>query len=158
MVTSIQWRSQEFLSIEQFQSQTIWRIGQPWANEKSTGLQFFKTYYLFRSRYLLKRKVNNPQKTEKPIRCPCITSQRYFFKFEVSYYLLCENYHNHIFLMSNVGRYLTLKPSRCKTVFVTDIKGFPRPFFLEPKMIMNYTLVFDQRAGYNRFIEEDGWP
>jgi hypothetical protein len=31
----IQWRSQEFLSIGQFLSQTILRLGQPWAIEKS---------------------------------------------------------------------------------------------------------------------------
>jgi hypothetical protein len=38
----IQWRSQEFLSIGQFPSQTILRSGQPWAIEKAIGLVFSK--------------------------------------------------------------------------------------------------------------------
>jgi hypothetical protein len=62
-----QWRTQEFLS-----------IGQPWAIKKWTGLEFFKTSYLFQSRCLWERKVNNLQPTHDCVRCLCTTSQNYF--------------------------------------------------------------------------------
>jgi hypothetical protein len=75
----VQWRSQEFLSIGQFLSQTILRVGQPWAIEKSSGLQFFKISSLFQSECLLKRKINNPQSRDEHVRRFCTTSQRYLF-------------------------------------------------------------------------------
>ncbi len=49
----------------------------------------------------------------------------------------------------------TSTSSRCKTVFLTDVRGFPCQFFLESKIIMYDTPVFDQRTGYSRFVEED---
>jgi hypothetical protein len=39
----------------------------------------------------------------------------------VFYHLLCETYHdNYIFLWSNAGGYMTLKPRRCKKLFTID--------------------------------------
>jgi hypothetical protein len=84
------WCSQKFLSIGQFPNLTMLRFGQQWAIKKSIELQFFKTFYLFQSWCLLKRKVNNSQSKRWACSVLCTTSQR-FFNFKMSHHLLCEN-------------------------------------------------------------------
>ncbi len=125
---SEQWRSQEFLSIGQFPSQTILRTGQSWAIEKSTGLQYIETSYLFSSQCLLKRKVNNPQPTEEHIRYLCTTSQRYFSTLKCPIIFCVRTLTITIFSLTSTGEYPTSKPSRCRKLFPIDVKGFPGPF------------------------------
>ncbi len=75
--TTYQWRSQEFLSSGQFPNQTILRSGQPWAIEKQLGYSFFKTFYLYKSRCLLKRNFQHPQLTGEHARVLCTISKMY---------------------------------------------------------------------------------
>jgi hypothetical protein len=95
-------------------------------------------FYLFQSQCLLKRKIN---------RRACSVSLYYFTKvcfiFKVSYHLLCENYHdNDIFLLNNTGGHSISKPSRCKKLFVTDVKGFPCRFFSSQIFVQRIVLHF----------------
>jgi len=124
-----QWCSQEFFSIGQFLSQTILRIGQPWAIEKSSRLQFFKIS-LFQSLCWLKRKVDKLQSTDEHVRCFCTTSQRYFSTLKDLIILCVKTTTITIFFkLRDTGGYPISKSSRRKKLFATDVKIFPRRFF-----------------------------
>ncbi len=126
----VQWPNQEFLSIGQFSNQIILKIEQPWTIEKSTRLQFFKSFQLFQGQCLLDRKVNNPQPTDGHIRCLCTTVQNYFstLKCLIIFYMKTTTM-TIFFLLSNTDGYPIWKLNRYKKLFATDVKAFARRFF-----------------------------
>jgi hypothetical protein len=126
-----QCRSQKFLSIEQFLSQTILRLGQPWTIEKSTRLHtVFQNFLSFSKPMFMKEKSQQPSTNTRSCSVSLYYFTKVFFNFKVLYHLSCENCNdNHIFSWSNTGGYLASKPKRYKKLFAIDVKGFPRQFF-----------------------------
>ncbi len=117
------------MSIERFPSQTILRLGQSdKGNWKINWTTVFQNSLYFSKPMFTEEKSQQLSTNRRVFSVSLYYFTKLFFNFKIFYHLLYENYQdNHIFL-SNEGRYLDSKPSRCKRFFPSV---FLKPNFLQ---------------------------